>query len=245
MKIINYIFLFFFFFLNTLIAGPPFRTDDPVPVDYKHGELYLFSNSTEDTHGFRGVGVGTEFNYGILPNTQFHIIVPFSIDAERDKHSHFGLGDIEVGIKYRFWDETEYIPILGTFPLIELPSGNASLGLGNGKTQIYLPLWLQKDIAKWTIYGGAGFGINSGEGNKNWQFYGILCQYNFSDDFFLGTELIYQTSQSIDGQDNFGLHIGGGVTFIQNYQFIFSLEAGNGLNSYKHFAYYFGIYHTF
>jgi hypothetical protein len=32
----------------TAFAGPPFRTDDPIPVDYRHGEIYLFSAGTHE-----------------------------------------------------------------------------------------------------------------------------------------------------------------------------------------------------
>ena len=38
----------------TAFAGPPFLTDDPEPVPYKHWELYLFSTvdaSSKSTDG--------------------------------------------------------------------------------------------------------------------------------------------------------------------------------------------------
>jgi hypothetical protein len=61
------------------------------------------------------------------------------------------------------------------FPLVEVPSGDADKGLGNGKTQYFLPVWLQKDFGKWTIYGGGGYWINPGTGNKNWWFSEFSC----------------------------------------------------------------------
>jgi hypothetical protein len=61
------------------LAGPPFRTDDPIPVDYHHGEVYLFSTGTRDSDGTGGVGPAVEFNYGILPDTQFHLIAPLPL----------------------------------------------------------------------------------------------------------------------------------------------------------------------
>jgi len=35
-----------------------------------------------------------------------------------------GLGDIELGAKFRFVQENGWIPVVGTFPLLELPAGN-------------------------------------------------------------------------------------------------------------------------
>ncbi|HEY9165068.1 MAG TPA: hypothetical protein VIS48_02790 [Candidatus Kryptonia bacterium] len=235
----------FALFPFTLFAGPPFRTDDPVPVPYMHGELYLFSSGVTDASATSGIGPAVEFNFGVFHNTQFHVVVPLAYNLPRSGTSYAGLGDTEVGVKFRFLNQSDIVPDVATFPLVELPTGNESRSLGNGKAQIYLPLWLQKDIGNWTIYGGAGYWINPGTGNRNWNFSGVLVQYNFSDDFFLGTELFHQTSAAVDSPSFTGLHFGGGIPVVKNYQVLFSCDAGNGITSYKHFAYYLGLYHTF
>ena len=232
-------------FNKCIFAGPPFRTDDPIPVSFFHGELYLFSTGIFDAAGSSGIGPAIEFNYGVLPNTQFHIVIPLAFSSPKDEPSHIGYGDTEVGVKFRFVNQTDILPDIATFPLVEIPTGNASKSLGNGKAQIYLPIWLQKDIGKWTIYGGGGYWINPGPENKNWEFAGILIQYNFTDNFFLGAELFHQTPSSINSPDNTGIHFGGGIPVIKNYQILFSADLGNGISSYKHFSYYLGLYHTF
>lgn len=56
----------------------------------------------------------------------------------------FGVGDVEVGAKYRFVRETARRPQVGVFPMLELPTGDASRGLGNGQLCARLPVWLQK-----------------------------------------------------------------------------------------------------
>lgn len=109
-------------------AGPPFRTDDPIPVPYMHGELYLFSTGVIDGTGTSGVGPAIEFNYGVLPNTQFHIILPMAFDAPRGAASYAGYGDTEIGVKYRFVEQSEYVPDIGIFPLVEAPTGNSATG---------------------------------------------------------------------------------------------------------------------
>lgn len=228
-----------------IIAGPPFRTDDPIPVPFQHGELYLFSTAVFDGGGFSGVGPAIEFNYGILPNTQFHLVAPMAFSVPKGEVTHIGYGDTEVGIKFRFVAQSTYMPAIATFPLVEIPTGNASKNLGNGAIQIYLPIWLQKDIGKWTIYGGGGYWINHGIGDKNWEFAGLLVQYNFTDNFFLGAELFHQTPSSITVKDNTGLHVGGGIPLARNFQLLFSTDLGNGITAYKHFSYYLGLYHTF
>lgn len=226
-----------------LFGGPPFRTDDPVPIGLHHGEIYLFSTGLVDAGGFSGTGPAIEFNYGLLPNTHVHLVLPLAFSDPNGKGSHIGYGDTELGVKYRFVIQTDALPDIATFPIMEIPTGNSQNGLGNGDVQIYLPVWLQKDIGNWTIYGGSGYWINHGAGNKDWIFTGLLVQYNFSENLFFGTEIFHQTPSSISMQDNTGVHVGGGIPVLGTYQILFSADAGNGITRYKHFAYYLGLYH--
>ncbi|MEJ2695950.1 MAG: transporter [Candidatus Sulfobium sp.] len=228
-----------------VLAGPPFRTDDPEPVPYLHGEAYLFSSGTRDSEGISGMGPAIEFNYGILPDAMFHVITPLAFNSPRDGVSHFGYGDTEFGIKYRFAHQTDILPDAGTFPLVEVPSGDAEKGLGNGKVQYFLPVWLQKDFGKWTTYGGGGYWINPGEGNRNWWFSGVLLQYSFTEDFYLGGEVFHQTADVVGGRDSTGFNFGGSLPLPGSFQFLFS--AGSGLQhaSTNRLSYYAALYLAF
>ena len=229
----------------TSFAGPPFRTDDPIPVDYLHGEIYLFSTGAHDEGGTSGVGPAVEFNYGILPDLQFHLIAPMAYDAPRGKASHFGYGDTEMGIKYRLVHETDVLPAIGVFPLVEIPTGDHDEGLGNGKAQYFFPLWLQKDFGKWTTYAGGGYWINQGAGNSNYWFSGILLQYSFSDTFYLGGEIFYQTAGTVDEGNSSGFNVGGGVPLFDGFQLLFSVGRGLTNTSSNRFSYYASLYYAF
>lgn len=137
-------------------AGPPFYTDDPEPVELHHSEFYVFSTYDKSTDGKNIAIPAFEYNYGAFPDTQLHIVVPLVRNSPNDGSSAYGLGDIEVGVKYRFIGETETTPQVGVFPMAELDTGNASEGLGNGKTWWRLPVWIQKSIGSWLTYGGGG-----------------------------------------------------------------------------------------
>ena len=230
---------------TSALAGPPFRTDDPVPVDYRHGEAYLFSAGTHEADGTNGLGPAVEFNYSILPDTMLHIIVPMAYDAPKGEASHFGYGNTEVGIKYRFVQETETIPIVGIFPLVEIPTGDEEKGLGNGEAQCFLPLWLQKDFGKWTTYGGGGFWINPGSNNKNYWFSGLLLQYNFSESFYLGGEIFHQTADTEGGKGSSGFNLGGSLPLAGSLQLLFSAGRGLSNTSSNRFSYYIALYHAF
>src|ERR1700728_3780972 len=57
------------------LAGPPYLTDDPEPTDYKHFEIYTFSQGMATPDGIAGEG-GIDFNYGGAPNLQLTATVP-------------------------------------------------------------------------------------------------------------------------------------------------------------------------
>lgn len=135
---------------HTFAGSPPFLTDDPEPVDYQHGEAYLFTLGEHFRGGYAIKGPAGELNYGVLLDTQLHLIVPMSTVGGSAAPTVSGLGDTEIGIKYRFVHETNGWPQIGFLPMVELPTGDADRSLGNGRAWFRLPLWLQKSWGPWT-----------------------------------------------------------------------------------------------
>ena len=109
-----------------------------------------------------------EVNYGAISNLQLHLIAPPEFSAPSGAATHYGYGDTELGVKYRFVQETTYCPQIGVFPLLEAPTGDEKTGLGTGHLQAFLPVWLQKSFGQWLTYGGGGYWINPGTGNRDW-----------------------------------------------------------------------------
>ena len=189
-------------------AGPPFATDDPEPVEYQHWEVYLGSQFEHSRDGASGTLPHFEVNYGALPNLQLHLIAPVAFDAPSGASRQFGYGDTELGAKYRFLDGADGSPQVGVFPLIELPTGASARGLGSGHTQVFLPVWLQKKFGTWTTYGGAGYWINPGAGNRNWWFTGWLIQKEVRPGLTVGAEVFHETAQTNDTGSDTKMNIG-------------------------------------
>ncbi|HXQ52499.1 MAG TPA: hypothetical protein VN802_15500 [Stellaceae bacterium] len=230
------------------IAGPPFRTDDPEPVDYQHWEVYGFSQATHVQGDTAGILLGIEVNYGALPDLQLHVIAPVAFDAPSGAGTRFGYGDTELGVKYRFVEEDEdgWRPQIGVFPQFEAPTGDAHRGLGAGHAREFFPVWLQKSFGSWLTYGGGGYWNNPGAGNKNYWFAGWLLQRQVTDDLALGGELFHQTADTAGGHDSTGFNLGGIYDITENYHLLFS--AGRGLQDVpdtNEFSYYVAIQWTF
>ena len=189
-------------------AGPPFATDDPVPVDYQHWEVYFASHYDHAAAGATGTLPEIEINYGALPDLQLHVIAPYAFDAPAAGPREFGYGDTELGAKYRFIAEDGGRPQVAVFPLVELPTGDTARGLGSGHTQIFLPVWLQKSVGAWTTYGGGGYWINPGAGNRNWWFVGWLVQRQVSQHLAVAAEAFHETAQTEGGASATKLNAG-------------------------------------
>ena len=145
--------------------GPPYQTDDPVPVDYGHYEFYIFGNADGTPVEMDTMGPAVEFNWGALPRIQLHAILPLGsiIPSNNPAYlpggtgpSAFGPIDAETGVKWAWIKESKHFPQVGTFTMLELPLGSYSKGLGVGKVWYKVPVWAQKNIGRWTFDGGAG-----------------------------------------------------------------------------------------
>src|SRR6185295_6371906 len=116
------------------LAGPPFQTDDPEPIDFRNYEFYTFGSTDGTPLETDSAGPAVEFNWGALPNVHLHIIAPATAIFPAHDARAFGLGDIELGVKLRFVQEGKHRPMIGTFTMFEIPTGNADRGLGVGRT---------------------------------------------------------------------------------------------------------------
>src|SRR5947209_2951913 len=86
------------------VAGPPYLTDDPVPTDVSHWEIYAFTGgegrgSTIDDES------GVDLNYGPVKGVQLTATLPLAFTRDSAAGWRGGTGDVELGIKYRFFHD--------------------------------------------------------------------------------------------------------------------------------------------
>jgi hypothetical protein len=193
-------FLLLMFGASTLWAqGPPFQTDDPVPVDLHHYEFYIFGSADGTPAEFDLTGPALEFNWGAIPRVQLHAILPSGGVFPSNNPIYlpggtgpraFGLTDMELGAKIAFIKESKYVPQIGTFTMFEIPTGNYDKGLGVGKVWYKVPLWLQKNFGHWLADGGAGETIVPQTQYRNFAYGSFLLKYTFGERLELGAEVV-------------------------------------------------------
>lgn len=224
-------------------GGPPFVTDDPEPVDYQHWEVYLASQPQHTTDGWSGTAPHVEVNYGAVPNLQLHVIVPLAFSRPNAGGTTYGVGDTELGAKYRFVDEAEHRPQIGMFPLVELPTGNSDRGLGGGHLQVFVPVWVEKSFGDWTTYGGGGYWFNPGAVNRNWIFIGGLLQRRLDAHVTVGLELFHGTPKTKGGSSETHSNLGLMIDFTETHHLLVS--AGSDLQGDSNFQGYIAYQITF
>ena len=206
---------------SCIIAGPPFFTDDPQPVDYLHWEFYISSQMQFSGNDVDATLPHIETNYGIVPDVQIHLILPMQY-SKRVSSTEYDYVNTEVGVKYRFINLVNGIQV-GIFPIAELPTGKKETLAGENKLKVFLPVWFQFSIGKFTSYGGAGYWLNPGTGNKNWLYTGWQGQYDFSETVTLGGELFYHSKDSQDGNAGTGFNLGGYININEQNHLLFSV----------------------
>jgi hypothetical protein len=207
-------------------AGPPYATDDPEPVEYRHWELYLASQTLHDRDGWTGTGPHFEVNYGVVPNVQLHVIAPLAYSLPAEGARAYGYGDTELGVKVRFLLERKWTPQIGTFPFLELPTGSHGRGLGNGSAQVFLPVWLQKSFGPWSTYGGTGVWLDTGRRDGHFWYFGWQVQRHLAEAFAVGAEVFHLTPKTYGGESDTRFNVGGVLDVSETHHLMLSLGRG-------------------
>jgi hypothetical protein len=225
-----------------LRAGPPFFTDDPVPLNLHNWEVYLASQDFVTRDLVSGTLPHLEVNYGVTDDLMIHGIVPLAYSRPTGMPFQYGPGDVEIGLKYRFVHETESRPQIGTFPHVQIPVGSQARGLGNGYVQVFLPLWIQKSWGPWTSYGGGGYWTNPGPENNDFWMFGWEVQRDLSKNITVGVELFRNTPDSAGSSGETALNFGALVTIGKGKIVMFS--AGRDIQGDNCFFGYIALYWT-
>jgi hypothetical protein len=185
------------------IAGPPYVTDDPEPTDLHHWEIYNFVSAVSTPGDLEGEA-GFDINYGPVKDVQLTAVIPVNFRNARSG----GLGEIELAVKYRFLhqDEGGWLPDVAVFPRVFTPA--ADRRFGSGQLGLFLPVWAEKDVGKWSVFGGGGYDLNPGAGNRDFWLSGLAVTRALSDRFSLGVEAYHQTAATTTARDFTGLNLG-------------------------------------
>ena len=197
-----------FFAIHSTQAGPPFVTDDPEPPLPGGWEINI-PFILERTPGSTQMDVPRfDLNYG-LPNIQLKLEFPIEIEHEDNSGTVAGLGDMLLGVKWRFYNNEKSQLQIGTYPQILVPTGDESHNLGEGRAAFVLPLVAQKSWDKWTLFGNVGFWWQTAAETRNYVYAGAVLEREINDRLTLGVELFGNPPKERGANSDFAFNLGG------------------------------------
>ena len=228
---------------RSALAGPPYQTDDPEPVDYKNWEIYVAWDYASDAGDALTSAVPAfELDYGLLPNLQVSAATQFAYTREVGSAPSYSFSDSQFGVKYRFVRESASRPQVAIYPQILLPAG------GNQPARTFLPIWLEKTSGPWTVFGGGGFWHDSGSSPHDWTYVGVAVTRKLSPTTSLGTEIFRNGEDRTDGTAQLGFNIGLTTALRNHRSFLFSvgraLHGDNALSGYTAYQFTVGPDHA-
>lgn len=182
------------------LAGPPFITDDPEPTDTGHWEIYNFVGGTLEPDN-SATRFGVDANYGPVKDVQLTATLPLAVQTGQP----FGAGDVELAVKVKvLHHDGGLVPFdVAVFPRVFLPTGR-----GSTRAQLLLPVWVEHDWGKWSLFGGGGYTLNPGAGNRNYWQQGAVLSRQVRPGFMLGLEYYGQGADSVNGRTVTGVNLG-------------------------------------
>lgn len=200
-------------------AGPPYITDDPVPTDTGHWEIYAFTDG-QGLHSDVDADAGLDLNYGPVKGVQLTATLPLSFSHGAGQGWRSSTGDVELAVKYRFFDDERRGVSVAVFPRAFLPTSTLQR---DERTRILLPIWAEKDFAGGTsVFGGGGYELNPGPGNRNFWQAGLAVTQDLSKAVSVGGEVAWQQRDSDDGTAQTNAGLGAIVKLSEHYALLFS-----------------------
>ncbi len=175
-----------------VFAGPPLVTNDPDTPGANGYEFDISNNVTKTRDALTMAAPFLDLNYGTNDHNQFAAEFPLInfVSPENGGEPTAGFGDLMLGDKVRFLDEKDFGVSVSTFPQVLIPTGNKATGVGQGLTELLLPLEFGKHFfdKKLYIYGEAQYYLSLSGPRYSSFFSGIVAEYEVTKKFSVMAE---------------------------------------------------------
>lgn len=174
-----------------LLAGPPLVTNDPDTPGANGYEFDVSNDVTKTRESLTMAAPFLDLNYGANDHNQFTAEFPLvNFVSPEDGEPTAGFGDLMLGYKNRFFEEKDLGVSISTFPQVLIPTGNKATGVGEGLTELLLPLEFGKHFfdKKLYIYGEAQYYLSLSGSRFNSFFSGIVGEYEVTKKFAVMVE---------------------------------------------------------
>jgi hypothetical protein len=169
-------------------AGPPLETDDPDTPGNGQWEINLAA-ALETRAELEELTFQLDINYGLGEQVQLKVKPRVVLIDAPSTGTRSGVGNIQLGIKWRFVDEDSIGVAMSLYPQIDLnPSGHAvERGLVSDGAEFFLPFEVARTFGRTRLFGEVG--LNWREHRDDEWVLGVAAEHPLAQRFRIVTEL--------------------------------------------------------
>ena len=180
-------------------GGPPLITDDPGTPGDGVWEINVAFTAEKGAEGEWLLEAPLlDINYGVGERIQLKLETPWVWVDEDGEPAKNGLGNTEVGVKWRFLDQEEHRVDMSVYPQVSFnnPTSSVDRGLVDEGTEVFLPVELERRFGRFAFNPEAGFVIRE-EDEEGWE-YGLAVGYQLLDELELLGEIHGETDDGLE-----------------------------------------------
>lgn len=186
-------------------------TDDPFTVGANNWEINLLPTMERVRGSTLYEAPNVDVNYGVGNRIQLKLEVPWVVSTVSGASTQSGLGNVGIGMRYRFIDESKYGFAMSTYPAFEFAGFASSVrrGVADPGRSFFLPVEIAKTVNGLGVNGEIGY-LFEQDGDGSWQ-YGLLFGRDASEKVELLGELHGSSAKDFSDREmlvNLGSRIG-------------------------------------
>jgi hypothetical protein len=230
-------------------AVPPLITDDAAVTEKHTFEIYSGFDYESGVDAITRQIPTTEFDYGIWDHQEISLEIPYLSTG-----GQHGFGDIAIGTKYVFVEETKTLPMLSASFDWKLRNGSVPHGLGTGAFDYEFHVLAQKTWGRFSVLTDAGLDLVGNpridgeiERHYNQWFFGCGQQYQLNEKTSLLSEIYWQRAEEPGLPNRLAFNVGFQREIIKDLelQAVVGRSLRAGANGDPDFHLYVGLHWSF
>jgi hypothetical protein len=211
--------------IGSASAGPPLSTEDPGILERGQWEIISAVTATSVDSGNSYQSPLLDISLGVIADqVQIAAAYPYVYTDPDDDSSESDFGNLELGIKWRFWNSDKLQVAFAPVYAFGVSRRTALAGIGDSGDVVVLPLAAEYQINhQWRLTGSAGY-ASVDEGEDEWG-YGAALAYGLNDRWELLFELAGATDTDFD-EDVLNVRAGFDFALTDSVHFLFSAATG-------------------
>ncbi len=211
--------------LPVAVAGPPLVIDDPGILDPGQWEFIAAVTGESTSAGEVYELPVLDVSYGLTPDVQVSVVYPYVRADASGASSDSDFGNLEIAVKWRFWNTDELQVSLGSGYQFGVSSRDAAQGFGADQDTLSLPLDLEYALGNaWRLNAELAYAVVA-DGGDEWG-YGVAIAHPLGARTQAMLELYGAAASNFD-DDFLGWTLGFDVTLTEPLHLL--LSGGTGL----------------